>query len=219
MMEFYIKEEVIMHELTDRQDEILNYIIKEIKRKGYPPSVREIGKAVGLKSPASVHNHLKTLEKYNYIRRDPSTPRAIEVLYNPNKTEEQFEKEVINIPIVGKVTAGEPVLAEENIEDYFPVPSDYIGIHGKELFMLRVKGKSMINAGIHDGDFVIAKKQNNAENSEIVIALINEEATVKRFYKEENQIRLQPENPSYQPIMVPKAKILGKVIGLYRRVN
>ncbi len=205
-----------MRELTERQNEILSFIIREIREKGYPPSVREIGKAVGLKSPASVHNHLKSLERFNYIRRDPSKPRAIEVLYDPNKGEEQFDKELIHLPLVGKVTAGEPILAEENIEDYFPLPADYLTSNGKELFMLKVKGESMIEAGIHDEDYVIAQKQNYASNGQIVIALINDDATVKRFFKEENQIRLQPENEAYQPIVVPEVKILGKVVGLYR---
>ena len=209
-----------MEELSERQQSILDYIIKEIKEKGYPPSVREIGKAVGLKSPASVHNHLKTLENYEYIRRDPSKPRAIEVLHDPNNAEEeQFKKELLHVPLVGKVTAGAPILAKENIEDYFPVPSDYIKTSGKELFMLKVKGESMLEAGIHSGDYVIAQKQNQANNGEIVIALIDKEATVKTFYKEEDRIRLQPENDAYQPIIVPEVKILGKVIGLYRRFN
>lgn len=205
-----------MEELTDRQMGILNYIIEQIQQKGYPPSVREIGKAVGLKSPASVHNHLKTLEELNYIRRDPAKPRAIEILHDPNE-DERFNKELIHIPLVGKVTAGEPILAEENIEDYFPVPSDYISANGKDLFMLKVKGESMIDAGIHDGDYVIAQKQNYANNGEIIIALINEDATVKSFYKEEDHIRLQPENPTLQPIILPDVNVLGKIIGLYRR--
>lgn len=208
-----------MEELTERQLSILNYIIKEINEKGYPPSVREIGKAVGLKSPASVHNHLKSLEKYDYIRRDPSKPRAIEVLHDPNSDEKKYEKELLHVPLIGKITAGEPILAEENIEDYFPVPSDYIRTHGKDLFMLKVQGESMIEAGIHDGDYVIAQKQNYANNGEIVIALINDEATVKTFYKEKDSIRLQPQNPAYQPIIVSEVKVMGKVIGLYRRFN
>lgn len=207
-----------MEDLSKRQKSILNFIINEIKAKGYPPSVREIGKAVGLKSPASVHSHLKTLEKLKYLRRDPSKPRAIEVIYNKEKNNKS-NKEMIDIPLVGKVTAGAPILAEENIEDYFPLPLGYIKVGNNDVFMLKVSGDSMINAGIHDGDYVIAEKQNYAENAQIVIALIEDEATVKRFYKEENNIRLQPENPAYEPIISENVKVLGKVIGLYRRFD
>lgn len=207
-----------MEELSERQQSILNYIMKEIRDKGYPPSVREIGKAVGLKSPASVHSHLKTLEKLNYIRRDPSKPRAIEVLYNSKNDDIKFKKELLHIPIVGRVMAGEPVLAEENIEDYFPIPVDYLKRSGeKELFILEIQGESMIEAGIHDGDYVIAQEQNYANNGEIIIAMINDEATVKTFYKEEDHIRLQPENPDMQPFILPNVTVLGKVIGLYRK--
>ena len=206
-----------MEELSERQQSIFNYILKQIKEKGYPPSVREIGKAVGLRSPASVHNHLKTLEKLKYIRRDPSKPRAIEVLFDPEaEKNEKIKKQMLHIPIVGRVTAGEPVLAKENIEDYFPVPEEYIKNTEKELFMLKIDGDSMIDAGIHDGDFIIAQKQNYASNGEIVIALINENATVKTFYKEDDHIRLQPENPDLKPYILPDVNILGKVIGLYR---
>jgi len=208
-----------MDELTERQQSILNFIIKEIKEKGYPPSVREIGSAVGLKSPASVHSHLKTLEKLNYIRRDPSKPRAIEVLYNKNEDEKKNEKELLHIPIVGSVTAGEPILADENVEDYFSIPIEYIKTSGKEIFMLRVQGDSMVNAGIFNNDYVIAQKQNYANDGDIVIALIEDEATVKTFYKGENEIRLQPENPAMDPIIVPDVYILGKVIGLYRNLT
>ena len=206
-----------MEELSKRQQSILKFIIDEINSKGYPPSVREIGKAVGLKSPASVHSHLKTLEKLNYLRRDPSKPRAIEVIYKSEDSEKKSNKEMIEIPIVGKVTAGAPILAEENIEDYFPLPLNYIKIGNNDVFMLKVSGDSMINAGIHDGDYVIAEKQSYAENSQIVIALLEDEATVKRFFKEDNHIRLQPENPAYEPIEATNVRILGKVIGLYRR--
>ncbi len=208
-----------MDELTERQQSILNFIIREIRDKGYPPSVREIGRAVGLKSPASVHSHLKTLEKLNYIRRDPSKPRAIEVLYNKNGDEKKIDKELLNIPIVGRVTAGEPILADENVEDYFPIPIEYIKTSGKEIFMLRVQGDSMVNAGIFNNDYVIAQKQNYANDGDIVIALIEDEATVKTFYKGENEIRLQPENPAMDPIIVPDVYILGKVIGLYRNLT
>lgn len=207
-----------MEDLSKRQQSILEFIIDEIKSKGYPPSVREIGKAVGLKSPASVHSHLKTLEKLDYLRRDPSKPRAIEVIFNKDQ-EDKTDKEMINIPVVGKVTAGAPILAEENIEDYFPVPLNYLKVGNNELFMLKVSGDSMIEAGIHDGDFVIAEKQSYAENNEIVIALLDEEATVKRFFKEENHIRLQPENSAYEPIISKDVKILGKVTGLFRKFD
>jgi len=209
---------IIMEELSKRQQSILQFIIDEIKTKGYPPSVREIGKAVGLKSPASVHSHLKTLEKLNYLRRDPSKPRAIEVIYN-NDQEAKNDKEMINIPVVGKVTAGAPILAEENVEDYFPLPLSYLKVGNNDLFMLKVSGDSMIEAGIHDGDYVIAEKQSYAENNEIVIALLDDEATVKRFFKEEDHVRLQPENPAYEPIISKDVKIIGKVTGLFIKVD
>jgi len=210
-----------MEELSNRQQSILNFIIEEINNKGYPPSVREIGSAVGLKSPASVHSHLKKLEKLKYLRRDPSKPRAIEVIYNKNKDENENEvdQEMIEIPLVGKVTAGAPILAEENIEDYFPVPMNYLKVGNNDLFMLKISGDSMINAGIYDGDLVIAEKQNYAQNNQIVIALLEDEATVKRFFKEDNHIRLQPENPAYEPIKAKNVKVLGKVIGLFRRFD
>lgn len=202
-----------MEELTKRQKAILHYIQEEIQEKGYPPSVREIGEAVGLKSPASVHSHLKTLEKYNYIRRDPSKPRAIEVLFDRIS----IKKEMIHIPVVGKITAGEPILAEENINDYFPIPLEYISSSQKDLFILEVKGESMYEAGIYDGDYVIAQKQSYANNKDIVIALTEDGATVKRFFKEKDYFRLQPENSTMEPIIVNDIYILGKVIGLYRR--
>ena len=207
-----------MEDLSKRQKSILQFIIDEIKSKGYPPSVREIGKAVGLKSPASVHSHLKTLEKLNYLRRDPSKPRAIEVIYNSDQ-KAKSDREMIDIPLVGKVTAGAPILAEENIEDYFPLPLSYLKVGNNDLFMLRVSGDSMVNAGIHDGDFVIAEKQSYAENNDIVIALLEDEATVKRFFKEEDHVRLQPENPAYEPIISKDVKILGKVTGLFRKFD
>lgn len=205
-----------MEDLTKRQKSILSFIQNEIQGKGYPPSVREIGEAVGLKSPASVHSHLKTLEEYNYIRRDPSKPRAIEVLFNKDGSE-NVKKEMIHIPLVGKVTAGAPILAEENVEDFFPIPVDYLSSSAKDLFMLEVSGESMIEAGIHDGDLVIAQKQNYANDKDIVIALVDDGATVKRFFKEKDKIRLQPENTTMEPIMVDDVYILGRVIGLYRR--
>src|SRR6056297_1557877 len=205
--------------LSPRQRAIYTYIVNEISSKGYPPSVREIGKAVGLKSPASVHSHLKTLEELEFIRRDPSKPRAIEILNKSNKENEfadRFEKEMIHVPIVGKVTAGAPILAEENIEDYFPVPTSFIKVRGKKLFMLEIDGESMLNAGINDGDYVIAQQQNTANNGEIVIALIDNRATVKRFYKKSDYVELKPENPNYDPILVKNVKLMGKVVGLFR---
>lgn len=205
-----------MKELTKRQEQVLRFIEDQIKEKGYPPSVREIGKAVGLKSPASVHSHLKTLEKLNYIRRDPSKPRAIEVLYTTDGVE-NVKKETIQVPLVGKITAGEPIIADENIEDYFPMPVEYLSSSAQDLFMLEVQGESMINAGIFDSDYVIAQKQNYANNRDIVIALTEDGATVKRFFKEKDYIRLQPENDDMEPIIIPDVYILGKVIGLYRK--
>ena len=210
---------VDLDNLSQRQQAIYNYIVQEINQKGYPPSVREIGRAVGLKSPASVHNHLKTLEELEFIRRDPSKPRAIEILNKDSQEDamkDAFEKEMIHIPIVGRVTAGVPILAEENIEDYFPVPTSFIRVKGKKLFMLEIDGESMLNAGINDGDYVIAQQQNTANNGEIVIALIDNRATVKRFYKKSDYVELRPENPNYDPILVKNVKLLGKVVGLFR---
>ncbi|MFZ5753481.1 MAG: transcriptional repressor LexA [Bacillota bacterium] len=198
-------------DLTDRQVAIINYIKKEIKAKGYPPSVREIGEAVGLSSSSTVHNHLNQLESRGYIKRDPTKPRAIEVIdhnLRPNK-------EMVNVPIVGRVTAGSPILAVENIEDTFPLPLDFI--KSEDVFILNVKGDSMIEAGIQDGDLVIVKKQNTARNGDIVVALLDDEATVKRFYKENSHIRLQPENSNYEPIITKDVLILGKVIALLRK--
>ena len=198
-------------DLTDRQVAIINFIIKERKARGYPPSVREIGEAVGLSSSSTVHNHLNQLESRGYIKRDPTKPRAIEVIdhnLRPNK-------EMVNVPIVGRVTAGSPILAVENIEDTFPLPLDFI--KSEDVFILNVKGDSMIEAGIQDGDLVIVRKQNTARNGDIVVALLEDEATVKRFYKENNYIRLQPENSNYEPIITKDVLILGKVIALLRK--
>lgn len=206
-----------MEDLSKRQQSILQFIIDEIKSKGYPPSVREIGKAVGLKSPASVHNHLKTLEKLNYIKRDPDKPRAIEILKG-NKEKVKTE-EIVNIPILGKVTAGVPVLAEENVEDYFPLPINYFKSGNSDVFMLQVDGQSMINAGIHDEDYVIAKETKHAKNGDIVIALLEDETTVKRYIKKSDYVELLPENDDFEPIKTTNVKILGKVIGLFRSIN
>ena len=189
----------------------LEYIKGEILSKGYPPAVREICEAVDLKSTSSVHSHLETLEKNGYIRRDPTKPRAIEILDDDfNLT----RREVVNVPIVGHVAAGEPILATENIENYFPIPVEYMP--NEETFMLKVKGESMINAGIFNGDNVLVKKQPNAENGDIVVALVDDSATVKTFYKEDGYYRLQPENDTMDPIIVKECSILGKVFGVFR---
>jgi len=197
--------------ITTKQKEILEFMKNEILSKGYPPAVREICEAVNLKSTSSVHSHLETLEKNGYIRRDPAKPRAIEIVdENFNLT----RREIVNVPIVGTVTAGQPILAVENIESYFPIPMDYMP--NQETFMLKVKGESMINAGIFDGDTILVQKQSHAKNGDFVVALIEDSVTVKTFYKEQNHYRLQPENDYMDPIILPEVEILGKVIGLFR---
>lgn len=197
--------------ISDKQKEILEYMKQEILNKGYPPTVRDICEAVHLKSTSSVHSHLETLEKNGYIRRDPTKPRAIEIIDdNFNLT----RREMVNVPLVGRVAAGEPILATENIESYFPVPSEYMP--NAESFMLKVKGESMINAGIFDGDQILVEKRSTARNGEIVVALVDDSATVKTFYKEGDHIRLQPENDTMDPIIVPDCEILGKVFGVFR---
>ena len=197
--------------ITPKQKEILEYIKDQILTRGFPPAVREICEAVNLKSTSSVHSHLETLEKNGYIRRDPTKPRAIEILDdNFNLT----RREMVNIPIIGRVAAGEPLLAEQNIEDYFPIPVEYMP--NKQTFMLQVQGESMINAGILSGDYVIVEQTPSAENGEQVVALIEDGATVKTFYREEGIIRLQPENDTYDPIILTDLTILGKVIGVIR---
>lgn len=197
--------------LTAKQEQILNCIKQSLKDKGYPPSVRELCVAVGLSSTSTVHSHLNTLEKKGYIRRDPSKPRTIEVL---DEEVNWISDHVSVVPIIGKVTAGAPILAIENIEEYFPLPKQLT--RHDETFILNVKGTSMINAGIHDGDQIIVRKQDFANNGEIVVALIDDEVTVKRFFKEKNCIRLQPENDSMNPMYCVDVCILGKVIGLIR---
>ena len=197
--------------ITKKQTEILEYIKSQILNKGYPPSVRDICTAVHLKSTSSVHAHLETLEKNGYIRRDPTKPRAIEIIDdNFNLT----RREVVNVPLIGQVAAGQPLLAVENITSYFPIPAEFIP--KEEVFMLNVKGESMVNAGIYDGDQIIVKQQSTASNGEIVVALVDDSATVKRFYKENGHIRLQPENDFMEPIIVDSCEIIGKVIGLIR---
>lgn len=207
-----------MEDLSPRQREILEFIMREIETKGYPPSVREIAQAVDLRSPSTVHSHLNTLEELGYIRKDPTKPRTIEVLVGEFSASRP-QKEMVQIPLVGKVTAGQPILAVENIEDFFPMPLDYIrGGLNQDLFMLQITGDSMIEAGILDGDYVIIRKQAYANNGEITVALLGEEATVKRFFKEKDHFRLQPENSTMEPILVNELQILGKVIGVYRNI-
>lgn len=198
--------------ISNKQKEILEYIKSEIINRGYPPAVREICDAVHLKSTSSVHSHLETLEKNGYIRRDPTKPRAIEIVDdNFNMT----RREMVNIPIVGTVTAGQPILAVENIEGYFPLLSE--DVPRGEAFMLNVKGESMINAGILDGDRILVERQSTARNGDMIVALIDDSVTVKTFYKENGHFRLQPENETMEPIIVDELQILGRVRGLYRK--
>lgn len=194
-----------------KQLEIYEFIKDQINQKGYPPSVREIGAAVGLKSTSTVHGHLERLEKKGLIKRDPTKPRTIEVIENSLN-----RKEMIHVPIIGTITAGLPILAVENIEDTFPLPVNYIKSN-KELFILKVRGESMVGAGILDGDLSIIEKANSAQNGDIVVALIDNEATLKRFFKEKDYIRLQPENKNMLPIIVPECQVLGKLVGIYRQ--
>ena len=197
--------------ITAKQTEILEYIKQEILNKGYPPAVREICEAVHLKSTSSVHSHLETLEKNGYIRRDPTKPRAIEIIDdNFNLT----RREVVNVPVIGNVAAGQPIFADENIENYFPIPAEYMP--NVESFMLHVKGESMVNAGIFDGDQILVQKQSTARNGDIVVALVDDSATVKTFYKEDGYYRLQPENDTMDPIIVDDCQILGRVFGIFR---
>lgn len=197
--------------ITPKQTEILEYIKQQILTKGYPPAVRDICEAVHLKSTSSVHSHLETLEKNGYIRRDPSKPRAIEIIDdNFNLT----RRELVNIPVIGQVAAGNPILAIENITGYFPIPAEYLP--NEETFMLVVKGDSMVNMGIYEGDQIIVKRQSTANNNDVVVALVDDSATVKRYFKENGHYRLQPENDFMEPIIVDHVEILGKVIGLIR---
>ncbi|MDE7367931.1 MAG: transcriptional repressor LexA [Lachnospiraceae bacterium] len=198
--------------ITEKQQEILEYMKEQILSKGYPPSVREICSAVHLKSTSSVHSHLETLEKNGYIRRDPTKPRAIEIV---DDTFNLTRRELVNVPILGKVAAGQPLLANDNINGYFPLPPEYV--NNKQTFMLTVKGESMINAGILDGDLVLVEQTSSVRNGEIAVVLIEDSATVKTFYKEKDYIRLQPENDSMDPIIVQDCMIMGRVIGLYRK--
>lgn len=198
--------------ISKKQQEILDYMKNEILNRGFPPSVREICEAVNLKSTSSVHSHLEALEKNGYIRRDATKPRAIEII---DANFNLVRREVVNVPLVGTVAAGQPILAVENIDAYFPIPAEYMP--NEQSFMLTVKGDSMINAGIFDGDQVLVKQQSTAENGDMVVALIDDSATVKTFYKENGYYRLQPENDNMEPIIITgNLKILGKVFGVFR---
>lgn len=207
-----------MAKLSKRQQDILDFIKEEVKKKGYPPSVREIGEAVGLASSSTVHGHLARLEIKGYIRRDPTKPRAIEIL-DMEKTASMPTSNVVHVPVVGKVTAGHPITAIENVEEFFPLPERLVPAD-EQVFMLEVMGDSMIEAGILDGDYVIVRQQKTANNGDIVVAMTEEdEATVKRFFKEKDHIRLQPENSTMEPIILRNISILGKVIGVYRQIH
>lgn len=210
-------------ELNKREKAILKFIEKQIMTDGYPPSVREIGKAIGLSSTATVHAYLAKLEKQGYIKKEDKKGRTLKVIKGTDgqqiiKENKNFytQRELVDVPVIGKITAGQPILAVENVTDTFPIPIDFVG--NSESFMLTVRGESMIEAGILDGDYILVKKQDNASNGEIVVALIEDEATVKTFYKENGHIRLQPENHTMDPIIVPDCKILGKVAGVFRKM-
>ena len=197
--------------ISKKQTEILEYIKSQILNKGYPPSVRDICEAVELKSTSSVHSHLETLEKNGYIRRDPTKPRAIEII---DDNFNLVRREVVNVPIIGRVAAGQPILAVENVESYFPIPMELMP--NEQCFILKVQGDSMINAGIFDGDTILVEQRQTARNGDMVVALVDDSATVKTFYREADHIRLQPENDPMEPIIVPDCQILGKVFGVMR---
>jgi repressor LexA len=202
---------------SNRQQDIITFIKSQIKEKGYPPSVREIGEAVGLQSTSTVHGHLDRLERKGLIRRDPAKSRTIEIIDDETMPND-FDLNISQVPIIGKVTAGQPILATENIEDYFPLPTHVVG--DREVFMLNVSGDSMYEVGIYDKDLIVVRKQSTANNGEIVVAMTDEdEATVKTFYKEKDHIRLQPENSSLSPILLKQCTILGKVIGVFRYIQ
>ena len=200
--------------ISKKQQEILEYIKSEILNRGFPPAVREICEAVNLKSTSSVHAHLEALEKNGYIRRDATKPRAIEII---DDNFNLVRREVVNVPLVGTVAAGQPILAVENVDGYFPIPAEYMP--NTDCFMLKVKGESMVNAGIFSGDYIMVRQQSNAENGDMVVALVEDSATVKTFYKEDGHIRLQPENNSMDPIILDDVQILGKVFGVFRMFN
>jgi len=207
----------MLENISGRQEKILKFINKKIKESGYPPSVREIAKAVNLSSSATVHSHLKKLEEKGYLKRDPSKPRAISLLSRKGDgSVDTGLKDLVYVPIVGRIAAGKPILAEENIEDYFPLTPDFLKGR-KEVFILHVRGDSMVNAGILDRDYIIVRKQDTAINGEIIVALLEDEATVKRFFKTDKKIKLMPENDYMEPIVINDVKILGKVIGVIRK--
>ena len=210
-------------ETTRKEKAILKFIEEQVIENGYPPSVREIGKAIGLSSTATVHAYLAKLEKQGYIKKEDKKGRTLKVIKGTDgqqiiKENKNFytQRELVDVPVIGKITAGQPILAVENVTDTFPIPIDFVG--NSESFMLTVRGESMIEAGILDGDYILVKKQDNASNGEIVVELIEDEATVKTFYKENGHIRLQPENHTMDPIIVPDCKILGKVDGVFRKM-
>ncbi|WP_066173247.1 transcriptional repressor LexA [Bacillus marinisedimentorum] len=208
-----------MTKLSKRQEEILNFIKEEVHQKGYPPSVREIGEAVGLASSSTVHGHLARLEKKGLIRRDPTKPRAIEVLGTQSAQDIPVSR-TVNVPVIGKVTAGQPISAIENVEEYMPLPERFVAAADENVYILNIVGDSMIEAGIYDGDMVIVRQQSTANNGDIVVAMTDEnEATVKRFFKEKDYVRLQPENSTMDPIILRNVSILGKVVGVYRMVH
>jgi repressor LexA len=210
-------------EISEKQMEILEFLNKEVQEKGYPPSVREMCRAMGFKSTSTIHAQLEKLKDMGYISKDPFKPRAIKIIGFPenkitNNSPGYFShKELINVPIIGKITAGQPILAVENIEDTFPIPLEFA--QNGDVFMLTVQGESMIGAGILDGDMVLVRQQDTAENGDIIVALIDDEATVKSFYHEKDHIRLQPENPYMEPIIVKDGiSVLGKVVGVFRKL-
>ncbi len=203
-------------DLTDRQRQILDYIKTEVRRKGFPPTVRDIGEAVGLSSSSTVHSHLAALEAKGLVRRDPSKPRALEVLDGSREEREAAFSNVRELPVLGAVAAGAPILAAENVESTIPLPTEIA--RDDSTFVLRVKGDSMVEAGILDGDFVVVREQQTADNGDIVVALLEDEATVKRFFREPDRVRLQPENPSMEPIYARDVSVLGKVVAVFRRV-
>lgn len=200
--------------LTRRQKEILTFIQRYSEAHGYPPSVREIGQALGLTSSSTVHSHLSALEKKGYLRRDPSKPRALEILRDEREIP---AKKVVPVPVIGRVTAGQPILAQQNIEDYFPLPAEFV--RSEECFILQVRGDSMINAGIYDGDLLVVRRQQAARDGDIVVARMEDEATVKRFFKEADRIRLQPENPTMEPIYTRDVAIEGVAIAVIRKLH
>ena len=212
-----------LEDLNKRERAILKFIEKQVNEKGYPPSVREIGKAVGLSSTATVHGYIAKLTKKGYLKKEDQKGRTLKLLKGgleenkkPSPKPVYNGKELVDVPVIGKITAGAPILAVENVTDTFPIPIDFVG--NSESFMLTVRGESMIEAGILDGDYILVKRQSTARNGEIVVALIEDEATVKTFYKEKDHIRLQPENSTMDPIIVPDCKILGKVGGVFRKL-